>query len=197
MKASCRFVLWMLPVLMIIAPSAGAQSGTIEDFYKNAARMKDLGAMATLLLLLKDPAKVEEARQELKGNYWAFKADAALSAQELMMEEATFKRTFDDLVRDVSRYPFDELKFAGLDMVCLVDCMNWYFAAHTPKGPMLIKLRVQFTDTARLFGITVIKDWDEVKKVHQGIQLKPGAAVVTLRLKSPAGADQPKTNPVP
>jgi hypothetical protein len=164
----------------------GAGSVTIEDFYKNTEAMKNLRGLGTVILSLRNPATVGESTQNLKNNYWAFKADAGLTAAQLALEEAHFRGNVGDLIRDVCEYRIEELKFAGLDFVCLGDCMDWYFAAYTPKGPVLIKLRLQFGDIARLFGFTVIKDWDEVKKASQAIQLKAGPTVVTIKLKPTA-----------
>jgi len=189
MKTGYRIVAVLL--LTTVASTAPAQVPTMEDFLKRPELVKSVRLTGTVLILLGDPVKAQEARQELKHIYWAFKPDAGLTEQQKAFEEEKHKLAVDRVAAVVEEYGIEELSFAGLDFVCLGDCQNWYFAALRPRGPVLIKAQVMLKDGGRFFGMTVYTDWDVIKKVNEGIQVKPGATVMSIKRSPPVKPETP------
>lgn len=190
MKSACGIVCVLL--LAGVSGVAWGQELTQEEFLKNPEMAKSVALIGQCFLNLGYAGKSAEARQQLKSNYWACKPDSGLTGVQVGVEEARFQHAVDQIAKIVDKRGIDELKFAGLDLVCLVDCQNWYFAAFTPSGPVLIRVHVLFKNGARIFGMTVFTDWDVIRQVATDIQIKPAATVLTIKRKA-----TPQAQPAP
>lgn len=171
--------------LALLAPAHAADAETLEDFYKNPQRMQDVKILGSLLLSLKYPQLVDKHKSEFMKNYWAFKADAKIAEPQLSLRKAEFEDMYRQLAAVIQEYELEQLSFAGVDVVCLAACQDWYFVGHAPKGPILIRMSMEFKDGARIFAIEWFTEWKEVKVEFGKIQMKPGAKVVTITYTPP------------
>ena len=91
------------------------------------------------------------------------------------LEKDKFDQMWDELMRTTTAFDVTQVSFIGCDDVCLMKCLDLYYAAATTSGPMVIKFSLEFgvKGHARLFGIKTYTGWDEIKQVVRGIQHVP------------------------
>lgn len=164
---------------------------TMDEFYKNEARMRDMRLIGVLLLSLQHPQVVDDHQVQLARNWWAFQDDVELSEDERGLAKANFDEVFNRLVDRMQAYRPDELKFVGIDIVCNIECQDWYYAAFTPRGPLLTKVSVQFHNGVRVFDIAVYDAWDEIKAVWASTQIKSGDKVIGVTYTPPKKDEEP------
>ncbi len=182
----------------ILAAPEDKDSNSLDAFMQNAQRVNDVRLMGMVVLTLRDPAMATAHRAEVAKNYWAFRPDAKLSPAEDELELTRFNGMYDSLVETVRLYEIDELFFAGYDNVVITRCQDWYFAALTPRGPVIVRFSIMFKDQPRIFNMETITGWEQVKRTHKAIEHRAGDKIMRIALnppkddKTPASPESPK-----
>lgn len=177
------------------AAAAAADGGqTLDDFLESPERARDVKLLGLVIVSQTDPEVAESNTTELRRSYWAARPGAGLSAEAAEAELARWDAAWDDVVEVVRQRKITTISFAGIDDVLLKKSQDWYYAAITPRGPVLIRLSVQFNleGPMTLHGVRVWTKWDEVKAVTAAIHLKPGTKVASVtynRKRKSTGAD--------
>ncbi len=165
--------------------AAEAEADSLDTFLESAQRAEDVRIMGIVVLSLRNPAMAEAHRKEVAKNYWAFRPDVKLTPAEDELELTRFNGMYDALVATVKQYEVDELFFAGYDDVAIKRCQDWYYAALTPRGPVLIRISIMFKDSPRIFNMETITGWDEVKRGHKAIEHRAGEKIMRISLNPP------------
>lgn len=173
------------------APLAAQQTTPLDEFYKNEPRMNDLKALGVMLLQLRIPERAEQTVRDISKNYWAFKPDSNLSRDALEFERGLFESELAQIADLMQQRQITELVFVGYDEVLLGQCQDWYLAAYTPQGPILITISIQFDGTARIFGLKSRTDWDEIKQITAKVERKATSKVFRMTYKPGPAAPPP------
>jgi hypothetical protein len=181
-----------LSVILTAAASAATHL-TLDDFLASSDRLNDVRTMATIILSQVDPGAAEHNATELRRSYWAARPDSGLGAGEVEAELAKFDLAWKELATVVRNRKISSLALAGIDLVLLTRAQDWYFAAVTPRGPVLIVVSVQFYPDApmTLHGVKVLTEWESIKRAAQNIHLPAGKAVVNITYQ-PEKLDRPQ-----
>jgi hypothetical protein len=189
MAVKCHILL--LGIVLSVTGSLGAEDQVITDVLSTPVWSGNVKSLGGILFALKDPKAAEANKLDLKKSFWAFQADANLTPEQLAEETRHFDTMCDSLAQVTRSYDVNAVSFIGIDQVCLIQCQDWYYAAFTPKGPVVFKLSCEFNvgNKARIFGIEEYAGWHRTKIVVSAIQHKVGEHVPVI---SPHVPDAPK-----
>ena len=157
---------------LCVAPVRGE---SLDDFLADPARAHDLKSLGLTILTQIHPDEGQRNVQEIRKSFWATRPAAGLSAAERAAAVQHFDATWQQIGDLVRADRIRSLSFAGLQPVLLGKAQEWYFAAFTPRGPVLFKFCVQFNDQAPLtiMDVQVWTRWDDVKATYAAVQFKP------------------------
>ena len=88
------------------------------------------------------------------------------------------------------------LTWAGIDPVLLGNEEDWFFAASTARGPVLIRVSLQEVNPGEriVMGLDWTTDWDKVKATAEAIKVPAGKQKL-FTLYAPAKAPKPALAP--
>lgn len=183
-------------LLLFIGGPARADSTVYDDFVSSSARVHDLKLMCILITSQVDEKVGRDNTAQLRTSFWPASPQARLSPQETELEMKELDRQWASVVAVVKERHITSISFAGLDMVLTKKAQDWYFAAPTPRGPVLIRMSIQFNAKGPMtvHGMRVWTKWDEVKAVSHAMQFPAGEKIMTFNYVESA-AKSPATQP--
>ena len=185
-----RIAIALTYVLMIVATPVFAGTQNLNDFLETPGQANNVETIGVLLLSQSNPLTAEHDANQLRKRFWAVVPEAKVSRDAADLAVKDFDHDFADVADIVRAWNIKSCSLAGIDLVLLSKTQDWYFAAPTVEGPVLIKLSLQFYDDKpmTIHGIHVYTKWDEVKSISHAIQLPALDKVFTVNLDSKAAS---------
>jgi len=187
--------LFALLAIVLATTSSVRGQQTLDDFVSVPERVRDVKVLGLVLASQNDPKVAEHNSSELIKNFWASSPDSGVSKDARDDALRAFKSDWNNVRRVLRDRKVSVLGFAGMDLVLLSKSLNWYFAAVTPQGPVLICIAVQYNTNGPMtvHGIRIWTDWDAVKEASAAIQMKAGAKVLTVTYTRKAAPEKAPT----
>ncbi len=183
-------------VLLNLVRSSTAAEPTLDEFLASSGRMNDVKQIGLVLASQTDPNVAERNARELRKSHWAASPRAALSPPDAEVELKRWDAEWDRVNRVIVDRKITGLSLAGIDLVLLRRTQDWYYAANSPRGPVMIRVSVQYYDDApmTIHGIRVWTDWDQIKYISERIHLPARDTVFSVEYERPKSPSESNAN---